>query len=371
MAGSTDDMRLSILIATCDGAGDLPECLDSLARQKLLPHEVIVVANGLHASCVMRHALGSRLKTIRNERNEGFARANVQALAISTGEAIVTVNDDMILHPDCLAELAKVTVHPSRPGMVAGRILLQAAPDRIDADGIELSMNGSAFNRRNLERADTAPLDEEAIFSPCAALALYTRKLVDRIGFFDPGYFAYYEDVDLGWRAQRAGFRCRFTPRAIGWHRHSASAGRLPHGKNYWVFRNRLRLVMLNWPRRMLLRNLPAVAVNQAAAALGTLLIQGDPGGIGGTLRAARELPRWRMERKGRTAESPLPPRLIPCRMPWQFHQRKRAMRELTALRPVPPDDRAGSSSDSPLHPKTKPLPFPPAGRPHTSLPLS
>jgi len=63
------------------------------------------------------------------------------------------------------------------------------------------------------------------VFGPSACAALYRRAMLDAIGLFDETYFMYYEDVDLAWRAQQAGWRCLYVPKARVVHCHSATAG--------------------------------------------------------------------------------------------------------------------------------------------------
>ena len=56
---------------------------------------------------------------------------------------------------------------------------------------------------------------KEFIFGACAGAALYKKKLFEKVGFFDEDFFAYYEDVDLSFRAQLAGFQCLYVPEAV------------------------------------------------------------------------------------------------------------------------------------------------------------
>jgi GT2 family glycosyltransferase len=69
----------------------------------------------------------------------------------------------------------------------------------------------------------------EYVFGPCAAAALYRRQMVEDVSvdgeFFDPDFFAYREDADVAWRAQLLGWRCIYTPAALGWHVRSVVPG--------------------------------------------------------------------------------------------------------------------------------------------------
>jgi GT2 family glycosyltransferase len=63
------------------------------------------------------------------------------------------------------------------------------------------------------------------VFAPCAAAALYRRDALVKVGGFDESYFAYLEDVDLGFRLRLAGYRCLYVPDAVVRHVGSATTG--------------------------------------------------------------------------------------------------------------------------------------------------
>jgi hypothetical protein len=68
---------------------------------------------------------------------------------------------------------------------------------------------------RGRDTLDTGQFDEEAyVFSASGAACLYRKKMLDEVGLLDPAFFAYYEDVELGYRAQLAGYKCIYTPKA-------------------------------------------------------------------------------------------------------------------------------------------------------------
>jgi GT2 family glycosyltransferase len=78
--------------------------------------------------------------------------------------------------------------------------------------------------------------------------------MLDETGGFDEDFFLYCEDTDLGLRAQWLGWSCVYEPRAVVQHRYSHSAGRASALKAYYVERNRLWVLMKNFPLRLLWR---------------------------------------------------------------------------------------------------------------------
>ena len=87
---------------------------------------------------------------------------------------------------------------------------------------------------------------EEYVFSACGGAAVYRRRMLDEIGLLDDDFFFSCEDVDLGWRAQLAGWRCVYTPRAIVYHHLSATGGGVT--ASYYDGRNLIYLLAKNYP---------------------------------------------------------------------------------------------------------------------------
>ena len=107
------------------------------------------------------------------------------------------------------------------------------------------------------QRGHLAPLpdygQEEEVLAPSGSAALYRRAMLDEIGGFDEDFFLYCEDTDLGLRARWAGWRCLYAPDAVVDHHYSHTAGRATPLKAFYVERNRLFLLVKNFPPRLLL----------------------------------------------------------------------------------------------------------------------
>ena len=98
-----------------------------------------------------------------------------------------------------------------------------------------------------------------------AARPYMAQGLLDVVGRFDEAYFAYYEDIDWAFRAQLLGFRCRYVPSAILYHRGSATLGRgMSDFNGYHLWRNPIWLIVKCYPAGALLRHAPALLRGQA-----------------------------------------------------------------------------------------------------------
>jgi GT2 family glycosyltransferase len=87
------------------------------------------------------------------------------------------------------------------------------------------------------------------VFGACGVAVLYRRKALDEVGFYDPWYFAYYEDLDLAWRMRLHGWRAIHQPQARVRHVHCGTSKEWSPLFRYYTQRNRLATIIRNgWP---------------------------------------------------------------------------------------------------------------------------
>lgn len=255
----------SVIIVNWNGRHWLEQCLPALAAQSFRDFEVIVVDNA--SSDGSREWLAEQwpdLRLLQQPANVGFAAGNNAGIRMAQGRYVVTLNNDARPEAGWLAALVAAAGAPA-VGMVASKMVQWQTPDRLDSTGIEVDRLGVAWNRGWGERADTAAPPD--VFGPSAGAALYRRDMLDGLGLFDESFFAFYEDVDLAWRAQRAGWSCRYAAAAVVHHWHSVSTAAIPDQKLFLLGRNRLWCTLKNFPLPGLLRALPLIFLYELAAA--------------------------------------------------------------------------------------------------------
>ena len=82
------------------------------------------------------------------------------------------------------------------------------------------------------------------------------------VGGFDETYFAFFEDVDLGWRTWVLGYECWFIPDAVVYHRHHGTIERFGKPRErYLLERNALATIFKNYGDETLARTLPASTI--------------------------------------------------------------------------------------------------------------
>jgi len=264
---------VTIIIATWNGLDYLRECLPAVLAQDYPRFEVVVVDNGSSdgtITWIREHY--PEVHILRNPTNVGFALANNQGIRNTDGDYVVTLNNDTVPEPGWLQALVDAVETSPEVGMVASQIRFYDRPDILDSAGIEVDVLGTAWNRRLGEAAVDEPKGCEEVFGPSAAAALYRREMLNEIGLFDEQYFAYYEDVELAWRARRAGWRCLYAPRARVVHVHSATGGRLSGLKAYYLGRNKWLTLFRHYPFRRLWYWIPALMIFDILSVFGSIL---------------------------------------------------------------------------------------------------
>lgn len=291
---------VSVIVPNWNGRHHLARCLPSLRAQTYCDFEVIVVDNGSTDDSVTWLAQKyPDVRVLRNPHNLGFAAANNQAILATESPYVVTLNNDTEAAKEWLAELVTAVESDATVGMVASQMLLAGATGVIDSAGIEVDWSGTAWQRRRGGLADDDDTLEE-VFGPCGGAALYLRAMLDEVGLFDEDFFAYYEDVDLAWRARNAGWRCLYAPQARVYHAHSATGGQDPARKRYLIGRNKVWTLVKNYPWPNVLLCWPLILGFELAAVLYALLIERDLSPVRGRLAGWRGLLRsWRKRQAG------------------------------------------------------------------------
>ena len=291
--------RASVIIVNWNGLAHLQRCCAALDAQSLPAYEIVIVDNGsTDGSVAWLSEAYPHVRTIANPTNLGFAEANNIGIAASSGEYVVLLNNDAFPEPQWLTALLAIAEREPDVGMVASQVRLLAAPGTIDSAGIEVDTLGMAWNRHYGLPAEEEPAAPLEVFGPSASAALYRRNMLSEIGLFDARYFAYYEDVDLAWRARRAGWRCLYAPEARVYHVHSATGGKLSGFKAYYLGLNKWRTLFKHYPFRQMAGWLPLLLGVDGLGWGRQVLSSGDSAALRGRLQAWRERHQFLRERR-------------------------------------------------------------------------
>jgi GT2 family glycosyltransferase len=242
---------VTVVVPTLEADATLEDCIRSLDEQVWRDFEVIIVDNSGEGRARQRIHTRPGLRILENRSNEGFGAAVNAAARVSEGDFVASLNDDAIASPLWLEAL--VTAMDSREdvGMCASQVRL-AGSGRLDSAGMLISGDASSKQRGHGEPPERYSDATETLF-PSGSAAMYRRRMLEETGGFDDSFFLYCEDTDLGLRARWSGWECLYVPEAVVEHRYSHSAGRASRLKAYYVERNRLFVLLKNFPLSLLL----------------------------------------------------------------------------------------------------------------------
>ncbi|MCS6802702.1 MAG: glycosyltransferase family 2 protein [Chloroflexota bacterium] len=290
----------SVIIPNWNGRAYLPTCLGALARQTRQDFETILVDDASTDDSVRYVAEAFPwVRIIRLRRNGHFARAVNLGICAARSEVIVLLNNDTEPEPGWLeALLAALEAHPEA-GMATSKLLLFDRRNVLHSAGDLLRLDGRPGNRGVWEE-DRGQYDESRwVFGACGGAAAFRRAMLEEVGLFDEAFTAYCEDVDLSFRAQLAGYRCRFVPEARVYHRLSATGGG-PRA-SYLCAKNIINVLVKNMPAELARRHWPKIVWAQARLASEALRHARQPAArawLRGQLAALGQLPTMLAKRR-------------------------------------------------------------------------
>jgi len=209
---------------------------------------------------------------LENEHNRGFsAGCNQGAHAAERAEVLVFLNNDMRVEPAFLRELVGPIVRGECAATTARMLSWDGV--RMNSAGGGMNFHGIGIQHGWME--DPGPEHDVARLSlfACGGAMAISAPVFAGAGGFDPEFFAYYEDVDLGWRLWVLGHQVHYAPRAVCYHHHSSTSRRFPpETLRLLQVRNPLLACVKNYDDEHLRRVLP---VALALAWRRTLLVSG------------------------------------------------------------------------------------------------
>ncbi len=250
-------VETSVIIPNWNGLEFLKACLPSLESQSYRNFEVIVVDNGSTDGSVEYIKKNfSKFRLIELSKNVGFSPAVNLGIKSARGNFIVLINNDTKVDKLCLENLLKAAKQHKEVGMVAAKMLQFYHPELIDSAGDYIDAVGHAQNIGWGEKDSEKFNKPGSVFLVTGGGSLFKREVFDKVGLFDNDYFAYMEDVDLCFRAQLAGFKGWYEPRAKIYHIHKATSSRNKSFTEYLQFRNMTMTVLKDFPKPLLLHDL-------------------------------------------------------------------------------------------------------------------
>ena len=256
-------MKLATIIPNWNGQDYLATCIDSLLKQTI-EHTIVVIENGSEdASDEILAGYGNKIVVLKQTKNLGFAggvNVGIKYAIDNNYDFVALFNNDAIADKDWLKEMLG-SFNKSPDIMIATPAILKADKKHLDALGTSYSIFGAPFPRFRNQQFDEISAEPEYVFGGAGGASLYKVELFKEVGLFDEDFFAYYEEDDINFRSQLAGYKILTVPSSKVYHAVGGTSGKIrgftakQTAQNFWY------LYTKNMPGWLYFKYLPLASV--------------------------------------------------------------------------------------------------------------
>ena len=254
--------EVTVIIPNWNGKKYLCSCLHALYECVIVETDVIVVDNGSTDNSIEEAKKAfPNVRYIMLPKNYGFSKAVNEGIKMAKTPYVILLNNDVTIEKGFVEALLNKIKSDKKIFSVEAKLLQQKNKNKIDSAGTTYNALGWA-RARGKECSDAKYNESCETFATCAGAAIYRRSVFKEIGLFDEHYFAYLEDIDIGYRAKIHGYKNMYEPKARALHMGSASTGgRYNRFKVKYSARNNIYLIYRNMPLGQIILNLPCLLV--------------------------------------------------------------------------------------------------------------
>ena len=252
-----DYPTVSIVIVNMNGKRHLFKCFTSIMKLNYPKDkiEVIVVDNASKdGSIEFIETHFKWVKLLKNAKNEGFAKPSDDGARVAKGEFVAFLNNDMKVDKDWLIEL--INTIQKNNAQCAGSVILNYNGKLLDFAGGSATFYGMGYQynfHKPLSEVKDSLLVERPLLFACGGAMLVNRRVFLDCGGFDENYFAFFEDVDLGWRMNVLGYKIFLSAKSYAFHKHHSTGGTFSAEKMQVLYeRNSLYTIYKNYGEKLL-----------------------------------------------------------------------------------------------------------------------
>jgi GT2 family glycosyltransferase len=243
-----------VIIPNLNGGEELLEAVDSLVAQTLQPYIIVVDNASTDDSILKVEQKYPDIEVILHAKNKGYAggvNPGFKRAMELNAEFVAPFNDDAVADAKWLETLVTTLEDNPKVGAATCKVLM-ADGNHIDSTADYYTNWGLPYPRGRGE-VDNQQYDQRTeIFGASGAASLYRVAALQEVGLLDEDFFAYYEDVDLSFRLQLAGWKVVYVSQARVYHKIGMTSGRMKGFITYQTMKN-LPLVMIkNVPKQYL-----------------------------------------------------------------------------------------------------------------------
>lgn len=275
---------VSVVILNYNGRKYIEQNIMSVLRSSYSPLEIIFVDNAStdgSVEYVKRKFSGFfPLKVIVNDKNYGYARGNNIGIKYCSPSSryIIFLNNDTEVDPAWIEELVSVMEADNEIGAAQSKVLLLSERKKIDSTGHFLDYLAYTYQRGEDEEDKGLYEKIDDITYPYGAAFIIRSSIIPEVslreGLFDPNYFCYHEDADLGWRIRLRGYRVVYVPSSIVFHAKGGAGMRyeIHSSVTFHLTKNRLMSLIKNYDYTNLFKFLLPLLFLEFSRAIITLI---------------------------------------------------------------------------------------------------
>ncbi len=258
--------KVSVIIVNWNGVEHLKKCIPTLEKINYPNIEIIFVDNAskdkslglINDFAKQMRSRNVKVKIVINKKNLGFAGGNNAALPYITGKYVLLLNNDTKVTKNFIKELVNVIEKNSTVDCVQSKILSMDYPDKLDSVGAYLTNTGFLYHYGYFQKNKLAYDATRDLYTAKGACMMVKKEVIDRIGLFDPDFFAYFEESDFCHRIWLSGGRVMYAPKSVIYHKVGGTSNSMNNAFiQFHSFKNRINSYLKNLGTLELLKILP------------------------------------------------------------------------------------------------------------------
>lgn len=239
---------VSIIILNYNAGSLLIDCVESILRTKYENMEIIVVDNdskdNSHLECKKKF---NEISLIQNSENLGYCEGNNVGIRLAKGDFIIIINPDTIVTDLWINEFLKA-YREKGEGIYQPKVISLEDKKTVLSTGNEIQLFGFGFAKNKGNKIEGESKEIEKTTYASGTCIFTKKKILEKIGMFDPFLFLYHDDLDLSWRASLLKINSFYVPTITIFHKESYNF-QWSSKKFFWLERNRKYCILTHYSK--------------------------------------------------------------------------------------------------------------------------
>jgi GT2 family glycosyltransferase len=256
---------VSVIVLNWNGMRFLEKCIGSLLNQTYTRYEIVLVDNGSTDGSVdfVKSVFGqsTQLKVLAFNENFGFSKGNNIAMKMSKSKYLIVLNNDTEVKEKFIEKLVEAAEDNPDIGSVGCKIVFRNKENwfsqKFTNHGFIVPYFLQTKMRNRLEEISNLT---SVNLANSGCTVLFPKHVIDAVGGFDEDFWSNWEDWDIGYRINLAGFKSVCIPDPLVYHVGGGSEGSSPE-RFLRIYRNELFTYFKNYEAHSLLIRLPFILI--------------------------------------------------------------------------------------------------------------